>query len=93
MLLDDIVKNSNYVTDEELVDTNLVGIANSAIAEINSKCSTKLPFFVEDNVSTTIYNAITDSWLLRLIEPYLAYSISSNYTDTNSRDLHYNIFR
>ena len=92
MLLDNIVKNSNYVTDEELVDTNLVGIANSAIAEINSKCSTKLPFFVEENVSTTIYNAITDSWLLRSIEPYLAYSIAANDTDTNARDFHYNRF-
>lgn len=92
MLLDDIVRNSNYVTDEELVDTNLVGIANSAIAEINSKCSTNLPFFVEDNVSTTPYNAITASWVLRLIEPYLAYSIAANDTDTNARDFHYNRF-
>ena len=92
MLLDDIVKNSNYVTDEELEDTNLVGVSNSAIAEINSKCSTNLPFFVDDNVSTTPYNAITASWVLRLIEPYLAYSIAANDTDTNARDFHYNRF-
>lgn len=92
MLLDDVVKNSNYVTDEELEDTNLVGISNSAIAEINSKCSTNLPFFVEENVSTTIYNAITASWVLRLIEPYLAYSIAANDTDSDARDFHYNRF-
>lgn len=92
MLLDDIVKNSNYVTDEELIDANLVGIANSAIAEVNSRCSTNLPFFIDDNVSSLIYNAITPSWTLRLIEPYLAYSIAANDTDANARDFHYNRF-
>lgn len=92
MLLDDIVKNSNYVTDEELADTNLVGMSNTAIAEVNSKCSTNLPFFTEDNVSTTPYIAITASWVLRLIEPYLAYSIAANDTDVNARDFHYNRF-
>lgn len=92
MLLDDVVRNSNYVTDEEIADANLVGMANSAIAEVNSKCRTALPFFVEDNVSTTNYNAIPAFWVLRLIEPYLAYSIAANDTDTNARDFHYNRF-
>ena len=92
MLLDEIVANSNYVTDEELADTNLVGAANTALAEVNSKCSTNLPFFIEDNVSGTPYIAITPSWVLRLIEPYLAYVIAANDTDTNARDFHYNRF-
>ena len=92
MLLNDIVTNSNYVTDEELADNNLVGMANTAIAEVNSKCSTNLPFFVDENVSTTPYIAITAFWVLRLIEPYLAYSIAANDTDTNARDFHYNRF-
>ena len=92
MLLDEIVANSNYVTDEELADTNLVGAANTALAEVNSKCSTNLPFFVEENVSATPYIAITPSWVLRLIEPYLAYVIAANDTDTNARDFHYNRF-
>lgn len=92
MVLNDIVDNSNYVTDEELNDNNLVGMANSAIAEINSKCSTNLPFFVEDNVSTIKYIAVTASWLLRLIEPYLSYSIAANDTNSNDRDFHYNRF-
>lgn len=92
MFLKDIVDNSNYVTDEELNDNNLVGMANSAIAEINSKCSTNLPFFDEDNVSTIRYIAVTPSWLLRLIEPYLSYSIAANDTNSNDRDFHYNRF-
>lgn len=92
MILNDIVDNSNYVTDEELNDNNLVGMANSAIAEVNSKCSTNLPFFVEDNISTIKYIAVTESWLLRLIEPYLSYSIAANDTNSNDRDFHYNRF-
>ena len=43
MNLNDIVLNSNYVTDEEMEDTNIVGIANTAISEVNSKISTNLP--------------------------------------------------
>ena len=92
MKLADIVENSNYVTDEELNDNNLVGMANSAIAEVNSKCSTNLPFFTQDNVSTNPYIAITQSWVLRLIEPYLSYSIAANDTNSNDRDFHYNRF-
>lgn len=92
MILNDIVSNSNYVTDEEINNANLVGMANSAIAEVNSKCSTALPFFVEDNVSATNYIAVSASWLLRLIEPYLSYSIAANDTDSDMRDFHYNRF-
>ena len=92
MFLKDVVDNSNYVTDEELNDNNLVGMANSAIAEINSKCSTNLPFFSEDNISTTRYIAVTPSWVLRLVEPYLSYSIAANDTNSNDRDFHYNRF-
>lgn len=92
MKLNEIVTNSNYITDEEMNDNNLVGIANSAIAEINSKALTRLPFFVENNVSSEDYIAITPSWLLRLIEPYLSYVISANDTNDNMRDFHYNRF-
>lgn len=92
MLLNDIVQNSNYVTDEELEDANLVGMANQAIAEINAKCSTNLPLFTAENISETEYNALVGTWTLRLIEPYYSYSIASNDTDSDSRDFHYNRF-
>lgn len=92
MKLIDITKNSNYVTDEELNDNNIVGISNLAIAEINSNCKCNLPFFTETNVSTTSYEAITDSWQLRLLEPYMSYSIAANDGDPNNRDFHYNRF-
>lgn len=92
MILSDVVANSNYVTDEELVDANLVGLSNTALAEVNSKCKTNLPFFTNENVSETEYTIIPDFWVLRLIEPYLAYGIAANDTDTNARDFHYNRF-
>lgn len=92
MLLNDIVKNSNYVTDEELNDENIVGMANTGIAEVNAKCSTNLPLFDDANLDDTPYKALLGTWCLRLMEPYLAYSIAANDTDTNNRDFHYNRF-
>lgn len=92
MLLNEVVENSNYVTDEELTDNNIVGLSNSAIAEVNGKCGTKLPLFTNENVSEKDYAALPDFWVLRLIEPYLAYGIAANDTDTNARDFHYNRF-
>ena len=92
MKLNEIVANSNYITDEEMNDNNLLGIANLAIAEVNSKASTRLPFFVDNNISAEDYIAISPSWLLRLIEPYLSYSIAANDTDADNRDFHYNRF-
>ena len=92
MLLNTIVANSNYVTDEQLIESNLVGMANSAIAEINAKCSTNLPLFTSDNISAKPYAALLGTWCLRVIEPYFSYSIAANDTDENSRDFHYNRF-
>lgn len=92
MLLNDVVANSNYVTDEELTDANLVGLSNTALAEVNAKCATNLPLFTNENAAETAYWAIPDFWVLRLIEPYLAYGIAANDTDTNARDFHYNRF-
>lgn len=92
MILKDIVDNSNYVTDEELVDGNIVGMTNSAIAEINAKCSTNLPLAESVNVSGKAYNALKGTWALRLFEPYLSYSIAANDTDAGTRDFHYNRF-
>lgn len=92
MVLINIVKNSNYITDEEIIDSNIVGITNSAIAEINSRCSTNLPFATNDNLQTISYIAMTDTWQLRLFEPYISYSIAANDGDVNNRDFHYNRF-
>lgn len=93
MLLKDIYKNSNYLTDEDMTNSNVIGLANNAIAEINTKVKTNLPFYTEDNYSTTEYDAITASWQLRLIEPYLTFSIITNDgVDNAYMNFHYNRF-
>lgn len=92
MILKDIVDNANYITDEELVDANIVGMTNSAIAEINAKCSTELPLAVSNNISAEPYKALKGTWALRLFEPYFSYSIAANDTDSETRDFHYNRF-
>ncbi len=92
MKLNDIVKNSNYITDEDLQDNNILGLSNLAIAEVNGRCNTNLPFFTEANLSSESYGVIPAFWVLRLIEPYLSYSIAANEGDANVRDFHYNRF-
>ena len=93
MYLKDIYENAQYITDEEMETSQLVAIANGAIAEINTFCKTNLPFYETTNYQTTDYDAFTNSWQLRLIEPYLSFGIAANDTDTNARDFHYERFK
>lgn len=92
MLLKDIYESSNYMTDEEMTSDQAVAIANSAIAEINTKIGTNLPFYIDSNYQEVKYEAFDSSWQLRLIEPYLSFGIATNDSDSNSRDFHYQRF-
>lgn len=92
MILKEIYESSNYLTDEEMSNDQVVSLANSAIAEINTKAGTKLPFYEQTNYQEIEYDAFGNSWQLRLIEPYLSFSIATNDSDTNARDFHYNRF-
>jgi len=93
MTLQGIAETSNYVTDEEIAQMNLLGSANAAIAEINAYCGCLLPLFEEESLTDeTAYTSLKDTWQIRLIEPYYAYSIAANDGDTNARDFHYNRF-
>lgn len=90
MTLNSILQNSQYITDEEIATGNLVGMANNAIAELNSKVRTNLPLFTISNLNTE-YWALGGTWLLRLIEPYISFSIMSNDGDNTKND-HYTRF-
>jgi hypothetical protein len=92
MLLKEIYESAQYVTDEEMSSSQTVGAANAALAEVNTKVGTKLPFYTNDNYQTVAYDKFSDSWQMRLIEPYLSYSIAANDSDVNARDFHYNRF-
>lgn len=93
MILKEIYENSSYVTDEDMSSSQIVALANSAIAEINTKIGTKLPFYKNENYQTIPYDKFDNSWQLRLIEPYLSYSIAANDSDVNARDFHYERFK
>lgn len=92
MLLKDIYDSSTYLTDEEMSTSQVIAMANACLAEVNTKANTNLPFFVSDNYQGTPYIAFGDSWQMRLVEPYLSYSIAANDSDTEARDFHYNRF-
>lgn len=93
MSLKEIAENSNYVTDEEIVSSNLLGIANTCISEVNRRVGTALPFFEEESlVDGDYYDAIPDYWVFALFEPYCAYAIMANDGDADARDFHYNRF-
>lgn len=93
MTLQGIAETSNYVTDEEITNANLLGSANAGISEVNAYCGCLLPLFTEDSLTdATAYTALMDTWQIRLLEPYYAYSIAANDGDTNARDFHYNRF-
>lgn len=93
MSLNEIAENSNYITDEEIISANILGIANTCIAEVNRRVGTALPFFEEASLTDgEVYDAIPDYWVFALFEPYCSYAIMANDGDTNSRDFHYNRF-
>lgn len=93
MTLNEIVENSNYVTDEELTDANVLGIANTCIAEVNRRAGTKLPFFTSESLTDgEAYDALPETWVFALCEPYYSYAIMANDGDSDARDFHYNRF-
>lgn len=93
MSLTEIAENSNYITDEEIVTNNLLGIANTCISEVNRRVGTALPFFEEESlVDGDYYDAIPDYWVFALFEPYCSYAIMANDGDKEARDFHYNRF-
>ena len=93
MNLQDIAKNANYVTDEEITSENILGVANACISEVNRRVGTALPFFEQESlVDGDYYDAIPSYWVSALFEPYCAYSIMANDGDKDARDFHYNRF-
>lgn len=93
MQLINIYDNSAYISDEEMDMDTIIRIANQCFSVVNSKVGTALPFFTEDNYNTTNYDAVTDSWQYRLIEPYMTWAILNNDGAENGLlDDHYQRF-
>lgn len=93
MQLIDIYNNSAYISDEEMDMNTIVRIANQCFSVVNSKVGTNLPFFTEENYNTVNYDAVTNSWQYRLIEPYMTWAILNNDGAENGLlDDHYQRF-
>lgn len=83
MNLKDIVKNSQFFTDETIDQINYLSVANKAIALINTECKTLFPRFLDD---TTVYNYMPKDWLFSLISPYNSYAIKMNDSSLSEAD-------
>lgn len=80
MTLTELYKQSEYYTDETMSATFALSYANKALAYINTELNLLLPFFPD---ALTAYTALSDSWLMRLILPYLNYGIKMNDASMN----------
>lgn len=90
MTLRQVTENSQYITDEDIETSNLIGMVNNGIAEVNSKVKTNLPLCTSDNIIND-YWALKGTWFLRLMEPYVSFAIMANDGDT-VRQEHYRRF-
>ena len=90
MTLKQVIDNSQYITDEDITTTNLVGMVNNGIAEVNGKVKTNLPLCTVENM-TEDYWALGGTWFLRLFEPYVSFTIMANDGDV-VRQEHYQRF-
>ena len=80
MNLDTLLKQSDAYTDEALSKANALIYANKALAVINAKLGTELPYFAD---TITVYIALTETWQRQLLIPYLNYSIKMNDSSLN----------
>lgn len=89
MTLDELIKVSNSYTDEVLSGAEAIRFANEGLSLINSKFSINLSFF-ED--ITTEYVGLSDTWLRRLLVPYLNYSVKMKESSLNEAAEYKNTF-
>lgn len=94
MILKEVYENSAYLIDEEMSASEVVAAANGGIAVVNTKLGTNLPLFTNENYQAIPYDAISSSWVLRLLEPYITWYIYSNdgVDNIGVLEFHYNRF-
>lgn len=83
MTLQDIITNSQFFTDETIVQTNSLSVANKALSIINTECKTLFPFM--ENLSD-MYSYMPSNWLFALLSPYLSYAIKMNDSSLTEAD-------
>lgn len=83
MTLQDIITNSQFFTDETIVQINSLSVANKALSIINTECNTLFPFMESLNA---MYSYMPSNWLFALLSPYLSYAIKMNDSSLTEAD-------
>ena len=83
MTLQEVITNSQFFTDETVIQVNSLSVANKALSIINTECKTLFPFM--DNVTDT-YSHMPSNWLFALLSPYLSYAIKMNDSSLSEAD-------
>ena len=83
MTLQDIITNSQFFTDETIIQINSLSVANKALSIINTECNTLFPFMESLNA---MYSYMPSNWLFALLSPYLSYAIKMNDSSLTEAD-------
>ena len=83
MTLTEIIKNSQFSTDENINFDNAINTANKALAIVNTECNT---YFPKISSMTEQYTSMPSSWTFALLSPYISYTIKMNDTSLTEAD-------
>ncbi len=83
MTLSEIVKNSQFFTDESIEQDTSINVANKALAIINTECKTLFPDVESMNDE---YSYMPRKWLFALLSPYISYAIKMNDSSLTEAD-------
>jgi hypothetical protein len=86
MTVNEITNIANNYTDENFNSTVTINFVNSGISQINLNLRATLPL-AED--TTSDYTALSDTWLLSVIVPYVCWSIKMNDGSLNEASMYY----
>lgn len=75
MTLQNLTTIANNYTDENFSTNLTLGYMNTALSKINIALKSTLPFVSDASAD---YTALSDSWLIATVVPYLCWSIKMN---------------
>ena len=83
MTLTEVIKNSQFSTDESIDFSNAINTANKALAIVNTECKT---YFPKITSMTEEYKSMPSNWTFALLSPYISYTIKMNDTSLTEAD-------
>ena len=86
MTVNKITELANNITDENIEASVVQGFLDNVVARINVTLGATLTSMTDDNVTTTTYQDISDSWQRLLFVSYASYAIKANDGSLNEAD-------